>query len=189
MSHQPPKSLWQLYKVFTLLALQGFGGILTLVQAELVDKRRWLSEEEFIEDWAVAQLLPGPNVINLSMMVGMRYFGWRGATVVLAGLLVLPFCLMLLVGMVYARFADHPGILGALRGLSAVTAGLVIAAGLKLFAALRNNPLGLPMCIGLGVVVFFAVAIWRLPLAAVLVGLGFVASSYCWYRLKPPPQD
>lgn len=189
MSQRKPESLWQLYKVFTLLALQGFGGILALVQVELVQRQRWLTEQEFIEDWAVAQLLPGPNVINLSMMLGTRFFGWRGAAVVLAGLLILPFVLMLLVGMVYARFASHPGVLGALRGLSAVTAGLVIATGLKLFAALRGNPLGLPICVALGVLVFLGVAIWRLPLVAVLLVPGFAACTWCYRKLKPVEQS
>ena len=65
-----PKSLADLFWSFTWLALQGFGGVLAVVQRELVDKKRWMTNDEFIEDWAVAQILPGPNVVNLSMMIG-----------------------------------------------------------------------------------------------------------------------
>jgi hypothetical protein len=72
--------LTDLFLSFTWLALQGFGGVLAVVQRELVEKKRWLTREEFIEDWAVAQIMPGPNVINLSIMLGCRYFGWRGAS-------------------------------------------------------------------------------------------------------------
>ncbi len=64
--------------------------MLAVVQRELVDKRKWLTAEEVVEDWAVAQILPGPNVVNLSLMLGDRYFGWRGALTGVAGMLCFP---------------------------------------------------------------------------------------------------
>src|ERR1043165_7237153 len=85
-----PESLTDLFVSFTILALQGFGGVLAVVQRELVEKKRWLTPEEFVEDWAVAQIMPGPNVVNLSVMLGDRYFGWRGALAGLAGMLSMP---------------------------------------------------------------------------------------------------
>ena len=69
-----PRSLADLFFSFSWLALQGFGGVLAVVQRELVERKRWMSNEEFIEDWAVAQILPGPNVINIWMMIGSRHF-------------------------------------------------------------------------------------------------------------------
>ncbi|RJG25862.1 chromate transporter, partial [Massilia cavernae] len=71
-SRPQPHSLTDLFVSFTLLALQGFGGVVAVVQRELVERKRWLTQEEFIEDWAVAQVMPGPNVVNLSMMIGGR---------------------------------------------------------------------------------------------------------------------
>src|SRR6478672_11162766 len=97
-----PKSLTDLFVSFTLLALQGFGGVLAIVQRELVEKKRWMTREEFIEDWAVAQIMPGPNVVNLSLMVGGRYFGLKGAMVALAGMLTVPLVLVLILALVYA---------------------------------------------------------------------------------------
>ena len=79
-----PASLTDLFVSFTVLALQGFGGVLAVVQRELVEKKGWLTKEEFVEEWAVAQIMPGPNVINLSITLGARYFGWRGAVVAMA---------------------------------------------------------------------------------------------------------
>ena len=73
--HQPlqqPRSKTDLFVSFTLLALQGFGGVLAVVQRELVEKKRWMTREQFVEDWAVAQIMPGPNVINLALMIGGR---------------------------------------------------------------------------------------------------------------------
>ena len=102
------------------MALQGFGGVLAIVQRELVEKKRWLSQEEFLEDWAVAQVLPGPNVVNLALMLGDRYFGLRGALAALAGMLALPLLGILLLTITYGHFADLPQVAGALRGMGAV---------------------------------------------------------------------
>ena len=93
--HPRPASLADLFMSFTVLALQGFGGVLAVVQREMVERKRWLTQEEFIEDWAVAQVMPGPNVVNLSLMIGDRYFGLRGAMTALAGILTVPLLLVL----------------------------------------------------------------------------------------------
>ena len=180
-----PASLTDLFVSFTLLALQGFGGVLAVVQRELVEKKRWMTREEFIEDWAVAQIMPGPNVVNLSLMIGSRYFGFKGAMAALAGMLVAPLCVVLALALVYAQFAGHPGVQGALRGMAAVAAGLIAATGLKLFGALQKNALGLPICIALGVLCFITIALLRWPLAYVLLGLGSLACTAAYKKLAP----
>ncbi|OGB10260.1 MAG: chromate transporter [Burkholderiales bacterium RIFCSPHIGHO2_12_FULL_61_11] len=184
-AHPQPQSLTDLFVSFTLLALQGFGGVLAIVQRELVEKKRWMTREEFIEDWAVAQIMPGPNVINLSLMIGGRYFGLKGAMAALAGMLTVPLAIALLLALVYAQFGGHPGVAGALRGMAAVAAGLIAATGLRLFGALKNNVLGLRLCIGFGVLCFAAIALLRWPLAYVLLGLGSVACVLAFRKLTP----
>ncbi len=187
-NHEPrpqPESLADLFVSFTLLALQGFGGVLAVVQRELVEKKRWLTREEFIEEWAVAQIMPGPNVVNLSLMIGSRYFGFKGAMAALAGMLAAPLVIVLLLALLYAQFADHPGIQGALRGMGAVAAGLIAATGLKLFGALQKNVLGLALCVGFGVLCFIAIALLRWPLAYVLLGLGGLACVVAFKKLAP----
>jgi chromate transporter len=180
-----PESLTDLFISFTLLALQGFGGVLAIVQRELVEKKGWMTREEFVEDWAVAQIMPGPNVVNLSLMLGGRYFGLKGAMVALAGMLTLPLILVLLLALVYAHFAGHPGVAGALRGMGAVAAGLIAATGLKLFGALKRNVLGPRLCVAFGVACFVAIAWLRLPLAYVLLGLGGTACTLAFRKLAP----
>ena len=180
-----PQSLTDLFVSFTLLALQGFGGVLAVVQRELVEKKRWMTREEFVEEWAVAQIMPGPNVVNLSLMIGHRYFGLRGAMVALAGMLTVPLLVVLLLALVYAQFAGHPGVAGALRGMGAVAAGLIAATGLKLMGALKTHPLGLPLCIALAQLCFTAIALLRLPLAYVLLGLGGLACTLTYRKLAP----
>lgn len=186
--HEPraqPVSLTDLFVSFSLLALQGFGGVLTVVQRELVEKKRWMTREEFVEEWAVAQIMPGPNVVNLSLMIGARYFGFKGAMAALAGILTAPLVIALLLALIYAQFAGHPGAQGALRGMAAVAAGLIAATGLKLVGALQKNVLGLRLCIALGVLCFVAVALLRWPLAYVLLGLGVAACTLAYRRLEP----
>lgn len=181
-----PASLTDLFVSFTLLALQGFGGVLAVVQRELVEKKRWMTREEFVEEWAVAQIMPGPNVVNLSLMIGARYFGLRGALAALAGMLTFPLIVVLALALLYGQFADHPQIAGALRGMGAVAAGLIAATGLKLFGALRQHPLGVPACLALGVSTFAAIALLRWPLAWVLLGLGGLACVLTYRKLGAP---
>lgn len=180
-----PRSVADLFISFTLLALQGFGGVLAIVQHELVEKKRWMTREEFIEEWAVAQIMPGPNVVNLSLMIGGRYFGLPGALAALAGMLVVPLVLVLLLTLVYAQFADHPGVAGALRGMGAIAAGLITAAGLKSLTALKKNPLGVPVSAALALATFIAIALLRWPLVYVLPPLGIVAILLAYRKLEP----
>jgi chromate transporter len=170
-----PQSLADLFVSFTFLALQGFGGVLAVVQRELVEKKRWLTREEFVEDWAVAQVMPGPNVINLALMIGDRHFGLRGALVGMAGMLAVPMLVVLSLGFAYSQVAGNPHFAGALRGLGAVAAGLITATGLKLMPALKKHPLGVPACILIGVSSFICIAFLRWPLVWVLLGLGGTA--------------
>jgi chromate transporter len=182
---QEPLSLFDLFVSFTVLALQGFGGVLAVAQRELVEHKRWMTNEEFIEEWSVAQIMPGPNIINLCITIGGRYFGWRGALASLAGLLTVPMLLVLGIALLYAQYASHPGVTGALRGLGAVAAGLIVATGLKLATALKKNALGMVTCIVLGLLCFAAVALLRWPLAYVLLGLGLVACLLAYRKLAP----
>ena len=178
-----PHSLGQLFWAFTWLALQGFGGVLAVVQRELVERRRWITNDEFIEDWAAAQILPGPNVVNLSIMVGDRYFGLRGALTAVAGMLLLPMLLLVAVAAVYALFASHPMVAGALRGMGAVAAGLVAGMGCKLAASLARHPLGPLPCALITAATFIAMSVLRLPLAWVLPVVGGVACALTWRKL------
>lgn len=178
-----PQSLTDLFVSMTLLALQGFGGVLAVVQRELVERKRWMTREEFIEEWAVAQIMPGPNVVNLALMIGGRYFGLRGALAALAGMLAAPLVVVIVLALLYAHFADNAHLAAALRGMGAVAAGLITATGLKLLAALRTHPLGLAACVGFGAATFVAVAILRLPLAWVLIVLGGLSCWLTWRKL------
>ena len=179
-----PRSPWELCRLFNRMALQGFGGVLAVSQIELVERTGWLTREEFVETLSVAQVLPGPNVCNLALMVGDRYFGWRGAFAALAGMMLVPLLIVMALAAAYDHWAHAPAVSGALRGMGAVAAGLVIATALKLAVALRANPLGLPLCLAVGSGTFAAVALARLPMVWVVCGLGSLAITAAWWRLR-----
>lgn len=179
-----PTSLTDLFISFTILALQGFGGVLAVVQREMVERKKWLTPEEFIEDWAVAQIMPGPNVVNLSLMIGDRYFGLRGALVALAGMLCLPLLVVLGLALLYAQYGSHPGVSGALRGMAAVTAGMIAATGLKLASALRTHPLPRWVNASIALLCVGLVLVLQLPLAYTLLVLGGLGYALTYRKLK-----
>ena len=179
-----PRNKSDLFWSFTLLALQGFGGVLTVVQRELVEKKQWMTVDEFVEDWSVAQILPGPNGVNLSLMFGGRHFGLPGALAALAGLLLAPLLLVLVLAALFAGIADTAAAQGILRGMGAVSAGLIVATGIKMMAALRSNPMGQASCVVLLVVTFIAISVLRWPLASVLLSLGPLATLWAWHCLR-----
>ena len=179
-----PASLADLFFSFTWLALQGFGGVLAVIQREMVERKRWLTQEEFLEDWAVAQIMPGPNVVNLSLMVGGRYFGLRGALAALAGMLAVPLVIVLLLGVLYTRFGDNPQMAGALRGMAAVSAGMIAATGVKLATALARHPLPLWLTLSITALGVLMVAVLRWPLLYILLGLGGIGCLLTYRKLS-----
>lgn len=182
-----PASPTELFTGFTALALQGFGGVIAVAQRFLCDDRRWVTREQFIELLAVGQVLPGPNVCNIALMVGDRFFGWRGALAALAGIMAVPLVIVLVLVGLYVHFQDLAWVSGALRGMGAVAAGMIAGTALKLSPALRLNPMGVAACIVFALAAFGAVALARWPLAWILLGLGVVACLFAAYMLSHRP--
>ena len=177
----PPASPTDLFLVFNGLALRGFGGVLPFAQRTLVEERAWMSNDEFVELLALAQVLPGPNICNLALMVGDRFFGLRGAFAALAGMMAAPLALVLCLAALYSGLASQPIVARMLGGMSAVSAGLVIAMAMKLSVSQRGRPVG-----WLFVVAAFAmVGVLRWPLLWVLLGLGSVSIAMAWRRSAP----
>lgn len=182
-----PASCTELFLTFTALALQGFGGVLAVAQRVLVERKRWLTREEFVEMLALGQVLPGPNVCNISLMVGDRYFGLRGALAALAGMMAVPLALVLAATALYQRYADLPAVAGALRGMGAVAAGLIVGTALSLGRAIVTSPLGRAAWLAAAAATFVLIGLVRLPLVWVLPALGLVACAWAWHRVGAQP--
>ncbi len=187
-AHAGPRSLLALFWAFTSLAMQGFGGVLAVAQHELCVRRQWLSAHEFVTLLASAQVMPGPNVCNLSLMIGDRFFGWRGALVALAGMMSAPMVLMLTLAWLLGQLGQSPQaagtIQGALWGITAVAAGQIIGTVLKLAAPVKDHVLGWPACALMAAAVFGMVFVLRWPLIAVLLGAGGVSCLWTYAVLR-----
>ncbi len=160
--------------------------MLPVAQRELVDKRGWLTREEFAETLSVGQVLPGPNIVNMALMIGDRFLGWRGAFAAVAGILLAPLVIVLALAALYSQVATTPTASGAIRGMGAVAAGLMFATAIKLAPTLKKNPLPLVLCAAATLATWALVGAWRMPLAWVVLGLGgaLVAFAAAWLRRK-----
>lgn len=183
MERQHPQSCKEIFWRFSWLALQGFGGVFPVAQKELVEKHRWLTKEEFVEDWAVAQVMPGPNVVNLGLIIGNRYFGLRGGLAALLGLLLFPLCLVLVLIFFYSSISNNQYVIGALKGMAAVAAGLIAGTSLKLASTFKKHPLKRPLCWLIVALCFIGVTYFKLSLVYALLIFGSSAMFLTYRKL------
>ena len=181
---QAPHSTGELFGAFTRLALQGFGGVLAVAQRELVERLRWMSQEEFVELLSISQVMPGPNIINLALIFGDRHFGWRGSLAAMGGLLAVPLAIVLALAALYAHFSSVPQVAGALRGMGEVAAGLVLSTAFKLAGTLQRNAMGLSVCSAIVAATALAIGWLRWPLVWVVLGLGALGYVLAWRTLS-----
>ncbi|HZD40956.1 MAG TPA: chromate transporter [Terriglobales bacterium] len=172
----PAISRFALFLAFSRITLSSFGGALFWTRRELVERQRWLTDKEFVEVLTVGQLLPGPNVLNLTVMVGYRFCGWTGAAASVAGYLGWPVLVVIGMGMLYQQFGTLPQVQQALAGMSKVAAGLLLATVIKL--AMVLPPLWRPWLFG--VLAFTGVGVMRWPLLWVVVALAPCAVFFAW---------
>jgi chromate transporter len=175
-------TLSELFFGFLAIALTGFGGVLPWAQIVLVEKRRWLSGEQFADDLSLAQFLPGPNIMNLAVLIGARFHGAPGALVCALGLLGAPVALMIACGALYSRYSDVAWLRGVLAGLGAAAAGLLISMAMKLALPLLHGR-RIPALV-FALAAFVAVALLHLPLYGVVVLLAPVSIAVFWWRAR-----
>ena len=183
-----PRSRTDLFLSFTWLGLQGFGGVLAVVQREMVDRKQWMTLSEFAEEWALAQTLPGPNVVNLSVMFGGKHFGPTGAFAAMSGLLLLPGLLMLSIVFAFQAFAHLPVVASALHGMGVAAAGMVMASGWRFWPTVKQHPLGWPLALLLMALSFVLAAFIHWPLAHVIGLVGLASCGLTWWRLQAKAQ-
>jgi chromate transporter len=154
-----------LFRGFLVLGLSGFGGVLPLARHMVVEQRRWLSGAEFTELLSLCQFLPGGNIINLSVAIGLHFRGIPGAAAAIFGLIAAPTAIVLVLGVIYGRFSHEPHVVHMFAGLAAAAAGLLISMAVRLVWPLRRAPLS----IAVGVAIFIAIAVLNLPLVPTML--------------------
>lgn len=161
--HAP--GLRQLFLGFLGLGMMAFGGALPLAHRMLVEDKRWLNETEFTELLGLCQFLPGGNMINLSVAVGMRFRGVKGAFVSILGLVAMPSVVLVMLGMLYERFQNDAQVAHVFAGLAAAAAGLLVSMALKIAVQLRKQYW---MAL-IAVLCFVMIALLRWPLLWVML--------------------
>jgi len=167
-------------RTFALVGLCAFGGVMPWVYRAVVEQEKWLDEREFAEMWSVCMILPGATSTNVAATLGYRLGGLRGASAAVVGLLTPPFIIVLIMAVLYKRYGDVPAVHGAVRGITAVAAGLVFATAVKLAKGQPRK----------SVVAIFAVAacvgisILKWPLMGVVGALVPVSLAVEWRTAK-----
>ncbi|MFA7292678.1 MAG: chromate transporter [Rhodocyclaceae bacterium] len=176
----PALSLAALFLGFSKIGLSGFGGVLPFARHYLVETSRWLSADEFNALLGLCQFLPGPNVVNLAVVVGKRERGLMGAIVAPLGLVTGPVIVALLLVMLYDRYGTLPEAQGMMRGVAAAGVGLLFAMGYRMASAVKDKLVFLPFA----VLVFVAVALWRWSLPLVMLGALMLSGGLAYWRLQ-----
>lgn len=161
---------------FLGVGIIGFGGVLPLSRRMIVEQRRWLTAAEFTELLALCQFLPGGNIINLSVAIGMRFRGPVGALAALVGLLAAPTAIAIALGAVYERYQHDPIVQHLFAGLAAAAGGLIVAMTLKIAAPLQRKPAAAAVAL----LSFAAVAVFRLPLLPTMLVMAPVGILLAW---------
>jgi chromate transporter len=160
-------SLLELFVAFAKMSLAGFGGVLVWARRGIVEQHRWMTAEEFNETFALCHFLPGPNVVNLSVVFGSRFRGVAGGIAAFAGLLGPPVVIVTILAVLYARFGEIEALRRTLAGVSCAAVGLLLSAIFRMMRPLikKRDPVALAMLAA----VFAAVGLLRLPLPMVLL--------------------
>ena len=173
---RPQISAFTLFLTFSWITLSGFGGVMFWARRVLVERRCWLTEREFVDLLTLGQLLPGPNVLNLTVMVGHRFGGWTGAAAAVAGFLGWPCLVVIGMGVLYQRYGALPQVQQALAGMSVVAAGLLLATVIKLAMVLPRR--WRPWLFGM--MAFVGIGVLRWPLVWVVGTLAPFAVAATW---------
>lgn len=175
----PPQSLRELFLGFLSIGARSFGGVLPWAHRAIVEERRWLAREEFLDVLALCQFLPGPNIANMAVVLGRRWFGLAGAVAGFLGLMALPFIWVLALAALYADWAAQPDVRAVVSGIGIAGGGLFLGTALKLGRPLARKPVAIVIVAGC----FVAVGLLRVSLLVVLplaVLLALAAAQRRW---------
>jgi chromate transporter len=162
-----PPGLLELFVAFAKMSLAGFGGVLVWARRSIVDQHRWMTADEFNETFALCHFLPGPNIVNLSVVFGSRFRGIPGGIAAFAGLVGPPVVIVTILAALYARYGEIDALRRILAGVSCVAVGLLLAVVSRMMMPLirKRDLVGLLILAA----VFIAIGLLRLPLPAVLL--------------------
>ena len=174
-----PRSATELFLTFAAISLQSFGGALAHLERVVVRRKRWMSARQFLELFAVSQVLPGPTGISFCVLLGDRFIGARGAAAAVAGFLLPPAVVVLGLASLFHQFHHLPWLQGALHGMGAASVGLIIHTAARMSQSLRGERLAMVVA----ALSFIAVALLQVPVSAVMLSIGLCSVAWAWRTL------
>jgi chromate transporter len=179
-----PPSLGGLAACFLQIALSSFGGGLSAwTRRIVVERRAWMTDEQFLSALTISRLFPGPNQVNMAIFIGVRFRGLAGALAALAGLLGVPLIILLTLGYAYFHFHTVPALQATLTGVVAAAAGMALSMGVKILGNYWRQPDALLF----GAAAFAAVSVWHIRLPLVVLVLTPLAMWWYWPRDASAP--
>jgi chromate transporter len=177
---RPTLTPWRIFTFYTKATLQGFGGTFFWIRRGLTEDLKVITDAEFAEYFALAQMLPGgANLFNMALLIGHRFAGVRGAFAAGAGFVFVPFFVMVGMAYVYMRYGELPMVNKALSGMFAVVVGMMLSNAWKLSKAVPKRAMARIFC----VITFIAIGLMRLPLIWVMAALAPFAVTLAWREL------
>ena len=171
----------QLFLGMQQVALSSFGGGLSAWSERIVvEERQWMNTEEFITGLTVARLFPGPNQINMAVYIGSRFHGLSGAIAALSGMLLLPFSLLLLLGLAYYDLHETMAVDRVLAGVITASAGMALSMGFKIAGAYSRDPVAMLLA-GAS---FLAMSVFHVRLVPLVLVAGPLAMAWYWPKQK-----
>jgi chromate transporter len=178
--HLPAMTRRELFRCFLVMGLISFGGVLPFARRALVEQRKWLTSEEFNEALSLGQILPGPNVVNLSVMVGARFHGAIGAILSFCGLMFAPLAIILALATLYGAYGQVAAVQHVINGTAAASAGLVVAVGYNMLVGQARSW----STSGVSLLAFISCGLLAWPLLLVLGVLTPISIFITWCKRK-----
>jgi chromate transporter len=179
-AERPHVTRFDLFAGFFFVGMIGFGGIAAAMHHVIVERRRWLDDQQYASVLGLGQVLPGANLVNMATIVGDRFQGFQGALLSLAGLIFMPVVILIGLASVYDQFATNPDVIAATKAAAAGAVGLMFGTAYKIGKTVVTTRWALLFA----VLSFVSIGILRLPLVGTLLVLApiAVAVNFWWDR-------
>lgn len=178
-AQQQTPSLRELFVCMMQVAFSAFGGGISLWSHRIiVERRKWMSSESFVTGLTVARLFPGPNQINMSVYIGSIFQGLPGSFAAVAGILLFPFSVLMLLGLLYYQVSAIAEVNRLLAGLAAAAAGMALSMGFKILDVYKTDYLALVIA----VIVFICLQVFKFHLIPVVLIAGPLSMMLYWPR-------
>jgi len=183
MAEKSAGTVAEIFAAFLKLGLTSFGGPIAHLgyfRTEFVERRKWLSESSYADIVALCQFLPGPNIVNFSIIYGTRLYGFWGAAFALFGLLAPPVALMIVAGMAYSAYGQFPLFRDGLTGLAAAAAGLLVYTAVQMVEPLVRKERALQFLVALAT--FGSVGVMQWSMLWTLLVMAPISIGLAWRR-------